>query len=50
MNGTGRANCALMITPVTAPFACRTRNMVDAARLIWRTSDIDRYISSGIVP
>jgi hypothetical protein len=48
MNGTGRANCTLMITPVTAPFAYRTRNMVDAARLISCTSDIDRYISSGI--
>jgi hypothetical protein len=48
MNGTGRAVCALMITPVTAPFACRTGNMVDAARLIWRTLDIDRYFSSGI--
>jgi hypothetical protein len=48
MNGTGRANCALLITPVTAPFACRTGNMVDAAQLIWRTSDIDPSISSGI--
>jgi hypothetical protein len=38
-----------MVAPVTAPFACRTGNMVDAARLIRRTSDIDRYISSGIV-
>jgi hypothetical protein len=48
MNGTGKGICALMITPVTALFACRTGNVVDAARLIWRALDIDRYISSGI--
>jgi hypothetical protein len=48
MNGTGRAICAFMITPVTAPFACGTGNMVDDARLIWRTPDIDRYIRRGI--
>ena len=48
MNGSGRAICAFMITPVTAPFACTTANMVDDARLICGTSDIDRYISRGI--
>jgi hypothetical protein len=47
MNDTGRAIYGLMITPVMAPFACRTGNMVDAARLIWRTSDVERSISSG---
>jgi hypothetical protein len=48
MNGTGRTICAFMITPATALFACRTGHMVDDARCIWRTSDIDRYISRGI--
>ena len=50
MNGTGRAIGALMITAVTAPFAFGTGNIVDAARFNWRTSDIDRHISSGIAP
>lgn len=48
MNGTGKGICALMITPATALFACRTRTVVDAPRLIWCAPDIDRYISSGI--
>jgi hypothetical protein len=37
-----------MIVTGRAVCACTTGNMVAAARIIGRTSDVDRSISSGI--